>query len=274
MKNEIVPVSASSQPLSPLDRVTRNEEAVAAVAAVVKKNYIKRIGDKAYLMVAGAQAVGSSLGYTTAIESLRYVPPTEHLAGYWEAVAVVHDASGLDVLGRGFGAVFEDERQWARRDQFARQMMAQTRATGRALKGVMGWATALLGAESSLAEEMPDERSTMASDGSEVITRVPARLPVADAPATVVAAVQGKAVPKQVLHGECGGVQPKESKAGKPYWRVCILTAEGREWFTSFKEVPDMTGKRVTAMLRDDGKGGSLLDSIVQADEDPDPIPF
>jgi len=271
VKHEIVAVG----PVTPLQRVERNEQAVAAVAAVVKKNYIKRIGDRGYLMVAGAQAVGSSLGFTTAVESLRYVPPTEHLAGYWESVAIVYD-EGV-VVGRGVGSVFDDERTWSRREHFARQMMAQTRATGRALKGVMGWATALLGAEASLAEEMPAEGPTMPGEAFERAPAAP-RLPSpAPAPERTEAAMTGKA-PKRgagpVIEGEIVSIDAKEGKSGRSYWRICVAHAGRREWFTSFEAVEGLEGKRARVQLRDDGKGGLLVEDIAQADSDPDPIPF
>jgi hypothetical protein len=250
---EIVQVSQSG-PISPLERVKRNEEAVTAVAHVVKRNYIKKIGDKGYLMVPGAQALGSSLGYTTAVESIRYVPPTEHLPGYWEAIAVVFDR-GVAV-GRGMGGVFDDERQWAKRDHFARQMMAQTRATGRALKGVMGWATALLGAEVSLAEEMPAEGSRMPQDASEVVTRVPS-LP------SPPKGSKGQEGGLRRVRAVLAAVQAKESKAGKPYWRVGLEASDGvTDWYTSFDEVAVTPGVEVEVTLKP-YKDGELVSDVV-----------
>lgn len=240
--------------ISPLDRVKRNEEAVTAVAHVVKRNYIKKIGDKGYLMVAGAQAVGSSLGYTTAVESIRYVPPTEHLPGYWEAIAVVFD-HGVAV-GRGMGGVFDDEKQWAKADHFARQMMAQTRATGRALKGVMGWATALLGAEGSLAEEMPANGARTAPEPTEVITRVPS-LP------SPPKAAKGQEGGLRRVRSVLAAVQSKESKAGKPYWRVGLEAEDGvTEWFTSFDEVTTSPGVLVEVTLKP-YRDGEIVSDVV-----------
>jgi hypothetical protein len=262
VKHEIVPVSTGH--LTPMQRVQRNEEAVAAVAHAVKKSYIKRIGDKGYLMVAGAQAVGSSLGYTTAVEQLRYVPPTEHLPGYWEATAVVYDQG--EIVGRGIGSVFEDERQWSKRDYFARQMMAQTRATGRALKGVMGWATALLGAEASLAEEMPADGPTMPQEASEAPRRLPS-------PPKAPSAPKGQEGGLRRVRSVLAAIQAKESKAGKPYYRVGLEAQDGvTEWFTSFEEVSISPGVLVEVTLKPYRDGEVVADVVaVTSDEE---VPF
>jgi hypothetical protein len=176
------------------------------------------------------------------------------LPGYWEAIAVVFDR-GVAV-GRGIGGVFDDERQWAKRDHFARQMMAQTRATGRALKGVMGWATALLGAEGSLAEEMPGEGPRMAQDASEVVTRVPS-LP---SPPN---GSKGQEGGLRRVRAVLAAVQAKESKAGKPYWRVGLEAADGvTDWFTSFDEVSVTPGVMVEVTLKP-YRDGEVVSDVV-----------
>jgi len=179
---------------SPMELHTRNEQAISAVREVVQRHYMTNIGGRKYLMVAGAQAIATSLGYTTGIESIRRVPATDDLPGYWEATATVM-LSGQHV-GRGVSAVFDDERPWNSRPHFARQGMAQTRATGRALKGVMGWACAMIGAETSLAEEMPQEGATVPQDGTEGVRRLLAR------PTRTEAAMAGTAAPAGVLRFE------------------------------------------------------------------------
>lgn len=217
-----------------------NAAAIKAVSQMVKEHYIVRVQGRVYLAVAGAQAVATSMGFTTAIESLRYVPATEGLPGYWEAVATVQ-ADGV-VVGRGIGSVFDNESPWNKRPQFARQAMAQTRATGRALKGVMGWATALLGAETSLAEEMPQEDATMPQDASEEQRRLPAPPRQAKPP-------EGNGATFQEIRGVLSGVQPKVSKGGKNYYRIGIEAGAGVQWFTSFKDVTIAIGERVVVVL-------------------------
>lgn len=249
--------------MSPQDRVKQNAAVVAATSKIVNDNYVVRVQGRSYLMVAGAQAVATSMGYTTAVEAVRYVPATEGLAGYWEATASVL-ADGK-VVGRGIGCVFDDEPSWKGRPQFARQMMAQTRATGRALKGVMGWATALLGTETSLHEEMPADGPTTPQEAP----AAPKRLPAPSKPAK---AAGGKEAAFQELRGVLTGVQEKVSKAGKTYWRIGLEAGEGQEWFTSFQPVEIANGEKVVVVLEPYGDGVKVRDCYV--DPAGEEVPF
>ena len=227
--------------LAPQDRVKQNEDLVRALGAIVKQNYVIRVSGREYLTVAGAQAIASGMGLTTTTEQLRHVPATDGMTGYWEATSTVVDQRGV-VLGRGVGCVFDDEKPWNTRPQFARQMMAQTRATGRALKGVMGWAFALLGTASSLHEEMPEEAATTPQDGMEGVRRLPTRPSASKAS-------KGDPVALREVRGVCAEVECKVSKAGTKYWRVGIEAGEGTEWFTSFKPIPELAGRLVLLKL-------------------------
>lgn len=236
--------------VGPQDRLKNNELAVRAVSKLVQDNYIVRVQGRGYLMVAGAQAVATSMGYTTAIEALRYVPATEALPGYWEATATVM-ADG-SVVGRGIASVFDNESPWNKRPQFARQAMAQTRATGRALKGVMGWACALLGAETSLHEEMPQEDATMPAEAP----AAPRRLPAPSDERTPQKAFKGL----RTVTGVCSEVKTLTAKAsGKTFWSLVL---EGGEKFTSFKELSEdaLKGKRVDVTVEDREKGPIVVD--------------
>jgi hypothetical protein len=260
-----------TQPLAliePGQLVARNQDAVRSVAAVIKQHYTATISGKRYLMVAGAQAIGSAMGYTCAVTATRYVQATDGLPGYWEAVAEV--LLGGVVVGRGVGMVADDEAMWRTRPHFARQAMAQTRATGRALKGVIGWATALVGTESSLAEEMHVEAPHTPQEAS----AAPRRLP---APSSTEKALGGKAAPakpKQTIVAIVQQVDAKTSKAGKPYWRLAVEAGEGTEWFTSFKAVDEaVIGKRMTLVLGTTAKGDTVIDDVYEA-VDAEEVPF
>lgn len=255
-----------SELLSPQDRVKQNQAVVQSVAAMVRDNYVVRVQGRGYLMVQGAQAIGTAMGYTTAVESIRHVPASEGIAGYWEATATVL-ADGK-VVGRGMGCVFDDERPWNTRPQFARQMMAQTRATGRALKGVMGWATAMLGAEGSFAEEMPEEATERRQEASEPARRLPAPSKAKDAP-------KGDGGAVREARGVCAGVEAKVSKAGKGYWRIGLEMDEGGvEWFTTFKEQSEdaLRGKSIVLSL-EPWKDGVVVKDVWEA-VDPAEVPF
>jgi hypothetical protein len=181
------------------------------------------------------------------------------MVGYWEAISTVVDQRGI-VLGRGVGCVFDDEKPWNTRPQFARQMMAQTRATGRALKGVMGWAFALLGTASSLHEEMPEEAATTPQDGTEGVRRLPTR---PSAPK----ASKGEPVALREVRGVCAEVECKVSKAGTKYWRIGIEAGEATEWFTSFKPIPELAGRLLLLKLVPH-KDGVLVEDCIDMEVD------
>ena len=244
--------------------VKRNEEVCRIVGPIVRAKYTQVIQGRNYLTVQGAQAIASSLGYTSGTASLRHVEPTDTVAGYWEATCTVL-LNGV-IVGSGIGSVFDDERPWNTRPQFARQMMAQTRATGRALKGVMGWAFAALDSEGSIAEEMPEEATRMPQEAS-------APRKALAAPSKASKPAEGKPAPKggQQIRGVCAGVDPKTAKSGKQYWRVG-LEANGVEWFTSFSAVdPDIIGKLVVLHLKPWQDGVIITDIQVVVEEE---VPF
>jgi hypothetical protein len=251
--------------INPAAIVKRNQEVCRIVGPIVREKYTQVIQGRNYLTVQGAQAIASSLGYTSGTASLRHVEPTESVAGYWEATCTVL-LNGV-IVGSGIGSVFDDERPWNTRPQFARQMMAQTRATGRALKGVMGWAFAALDYEGSIAEEMPEEASRMPQDE-------PVARKALSAPSKASKPAQGKPDAKGdrlQVRGICSGVDPKTAKSGKEYWRVGVET-NGVEWFTSFNPVdPDIIGKMIHIVLKPWQDGVIITDIQCVIEEE---VPF
>jgi hypothetical protein len=256
--------------------VKRNEEVCRIVGPIVRAKYTQVIQGRNYLTVQGAQAIASSLGYTSGTASLRHVEPTESVAGYWEATCTVL-LNGV-IVGSGIGSVFDDERPWNTRPQFARQMMAQTRATGRALKGVMGWAFAALDYEGSIAEEMPEEASRMPQDAPAPRKALPSPIKGSKLSEADLAWRAEKSAPKSAPKGDrlqvrgiCVGVDPKTAKSGKEYWRVG-LEANGVEWFTSFSAVDaDIIGKLIMLQLKPWQDGFLIVDVQVVVEEE---VPF
>jgi hypothetical protein len=255
----------ATEGINPGAIVKRNEEVCRIVGPIVRAKYTQIIQGKNYLTVQGAQAIASSLGYTSGTASVRHVERTETVAGYWEATCTVM-LNGV-VVGSGIGSVFDNERPWSTRPEFARQMMAQTRATGRALKGVMGWAFAALDYEGSIAEEMPEEATRMAQEAP------PARkaLSASPKPSKGAEAKPDAAGDRLVVRGVCIGVDPKTAKSGKEYWRVGV-EANGVEWFTSFSAVdPDCIGKMIHIQLKPWQDGHIIVDIKVVIEEE---VPF
>lgn len=144
---------------TPQDKIKASSEMIAFLSPIIQKHHIATIQGRKYIMVTGAQALASSLGYTTKVVRCTHNPAANGIAGHWEAVAVVVDGFNQAEIAEGVGHVFDDEKPWGSRPRFAQAAMAQTRATGRALKGAVGWMFAMVGAQSSLAEEMPFEQA-------------------------------------------------------------------------------------------------------------------
>ena len=142
---------------TPQDRIRSNAELIKVLGPAIMSNYVAPIQGKQYVLVAGLQAIGSALGYSVRVVSCVHKAASEGLAGHWEANAIVVDTNtGLEIA-QGLGHVFDDESPWGKRPRFAQAAMCQTRATGRALKGAVGFLLALIGAETSFAEEMPQQ---------------------------------------------------------------------------------------------------------------------
>lgn len=242
--------------VTPQELVKRSKDAIAAIRDVVEKHYIEEIDGKRYLKVAGAQAMATSLGYTTGTSTCRYIAKGEDgIPGRWEAVATVMLQG--QVVATGISAVFDDERGWSRKPHFARMGMASTRATGRALKGVMGWATALVGAEGSLAEEMPDKGSRMPQEASEEPRRLAGPSAAAKAPGAF-----------RTVTGVVAAVAAHTAKStGRKYWRVKL--EDGTE-YTTFREASEdaIRGKLCEMSIRDSEKG-PVLEDIWEAEEAP-----
>ena len=241
----------------PAELVKRSREAIAAVRDVVEKHYIDVIDGKRYLKVAGAQAMATSLGYTTGTSTCRYIPKGDDgIPGRWEAVATVM-LQGV-VVATGISAVFDDERGWSRKPHFARMGMASTRATGRALKGVMGWATALVGAEGSLSEEMPE----MGSRTPQVASESPRRLAPPQDQGT-------RQKGNRVVSGVCCHVHEFTAKSGKKYWRIGIEDGPGETIeFTTFKPVSEdaLKGKHIELEIAD-RQTGPVVEDVWESEE-------
>ncbi len=147
---------------------TGDPGALSAAQAYVKpladlvhsRNLAVDIGGRQHLKIEALQALAVMLGLYSSIEWTRSLP-----AGGWEARCVVRNSAG-NIVGSGEAMCSRDESLWRDRDEFALRAMAQTRATGRALRGLLGFVMVLAGYEPCGAEEMPTHPTTT-GNGSE-----------------------------------------------------------------------------------------------------------
>jgi len=183
--------------LSASERLTEAEVLLSSIGPLVKDKYMVNIQGNNYLQVAGAASLGWALGYTTRLLSCERADSGDH----WVSVAEVIDTATGEIVGRGHGHVFDDENPWGKRPQHARAAMCQTRAQGRALKGVVGWLFGMLGAQTSLIEEMPQE----AFNG-----RGKDRLEAAQTASVSQQATRATETPAQAVQDEMPPVTPEE----------------------------------------------------------------
>jgi hypothetical protein len=133
-------------------------ESAKRVAAALKAELeaagmVLRIGGREHVRVEGWATLGAMLGVTTSIVWSR---PVEN---GWEARAEVRTLDGR-LVGAGEGMCTGDERNWARRDEYARRSMAQTRAASKALRVPLAFVMTLSGYQPTPAEEMESESAT------------------------------------------------------------------------------------------------------------------
>lgn len=265
MASDLVLQPSVTGGLTPTQRATANFELVRVLGPVVKAKHVETIQGRAYLKVAGCQAIASGLGYTTGTLSVDFVEEAGSLPAHWKATVGVYDAISGHMVAKGTSAVFLTEARWKKADHFACMGMAQTRATGRALKGVMGWAFSMLDVEGSFLEEMPADGPTTPQEAPAPAKRLPA-------PSKPAKAAGGKQEAFQELRGVLTGVQEKVSKAGKTYWRIGLEAGEGQEWFTSFQPVTIANGEKVVVVLEPYGDGVKVRDCYV--DPAGEEVPF
>jgi hypothetical protein len=130
----------------------------------------------------------------------------------------------------------------------------------------MGWATALLGAEASLADEMPADGSTLPQEASEAPRRLPS-------PPKAPSAPKGQEGGLRRVRSVLAAVQAKESKAGKPYYRVGLEAQDGvTEWFTSFEEVSISPGVLVEVTLKPYRDGEVVADVVAVTSDEEQPF--
>jgi hypothetical protein len=146
---QLEPVSASllrsSDPVAMLDAAKRLAEVLRGEIA----NATIRIGDRDHVRYEGWSAAATLLGITPRIAWSR---PLEDSSG-WEARCEVVAGDGR-IIAAGESMCSRTEHLWKHREPFAIRSMAQTRATSRALRSVLGFVMTLGGYDSTPAEEV------------------------------------------------------------------------------------------------------------------------
>lgn len=147
-----------------------------------KQKMVKNIQGRDHVLAEGWQTVGMMLGVTGVTEWSRpYCDPVSgepvisdydvhevvtkrdgtttvrdyHVNGFsWEARVIAKKADGT-VIAAGEAMCSRNESTWSKRDDFSLRSMAQTRASSKALRAVLGWIVTIAGYSATPGEEMP-----------------------------------------------------------------------------------------------------------------------
>jgi hypothetical protein len=128
-------------------------------AVVEKAGLISNISGKRYPRVEAWTTLATLVGCSARTEWTHPVLDNNDEKVGWEAAVEVVNAHGI-VVGRAEAQCLRAENNWRNRDDFALRSMAQTRATGKALRIPLGWIAVLAGYEATPAEEMGAQTET------------------------------------------------------------------------------------------------------------------
>ena len=229
----------------------RQAREVAAICKDIVTKTAQQIQGRKYVRVEGWQSIANTYG---CVASSRDVERTE--TGF-RAIGQVRRVDTGAVICEAEGFVGDDERTWAKRDEYARRAMAQTRAISRACRSAFAFVVTYMdaGLETTPAEEVPaegfsdrpapaptyqrrPEPAPRLVDESDVIDVEPVRVePKAPARKKQPAAQLEDGADWQTARFIKGNRQDKTSKAGKNYTQwgafVEIEGSEKAEWLNT-----------------------------------------
>ena len=146
---EITVIESQAVTLSgnPQERLEQGKEAAKALMSVAKPVYIQ---NQPYLLIGDWQTIGSFYGLFAGADEAEPII-IDNVSGF-RAKAVVRNSDGVIISSAV--ALCMNEGAWKGREKFAQASMAQTRASSKALRNVVGWVAKLGGYKDTPAEEM------------------------------------------------------------------------------------------------------------------------
>jgi hypothetical protein len=218
---------------------------VAGVCKDIVHQTAQTIGGRKYVRVEGWQAIATAHG---CVASARDV---EKIEGGWRAIGEVRRMDTGSVIATAEGFLGTDEPVWAKRPEYAKRAMAQTRAISRACRSAFAHVVVLIGGglETTPAEEVPAEGF------SDTPRPAPAPRQVPRLAEDIIDVVAERVEPKAPIRKKQpaaamedgadwttarfikGNRQDKTSKAGKSYtqWGVFVEIdgSEKAEWLNT-----------------------------------------
>jgi hypothetical protein len=144
----------------------RQATEIAAICKDIVTKTAQNIQGRKYVRVEGWQSIANAYGCVASAKDV------ERIETGFRAIGQVRRMDTGIVICEAEGFVGDDERTWAKRDEFAKRAMAQTRAISRACRSAFAFIVTYMdaGLETTPAEEVPHEGF---SDGPRVITHTP-----------------------------------------------------------------------------------------------------
>lgn len=119
---------------------------------VVKNKLYSPIAGKNYVQVEGWQFAGSLMGLFPIVSEVKDL--SDGTKKKWQATVEIRNIKTSEIVGRGFAICSNEESKKKSFDEYAVLSMAQTRATGKAYRSLIGWVMKLAGYEATPTEEM------------------------------------------------------------------------------------------------------------------------
>jgi hypothetical protein len=223
----------------------RQATEVASLCKEIVTRTAQNIQGRKYVRVEGWQSVANAFG---CVASAKDVERTE--TGF-RVIGQVRRMDTGAIICEAEGFVGDDERTWAKRDEYAKRAMAQTRAISRACRSAFAFVVTMMdaGLETTPAEEVPAEGFSDSPRPAptprqvprlkeEIIDVVAERVePKAPMRKKQPAAAMDKGADWTTARFIKGNRQDKTSKAGKGYtqWGVFVEIdgAEKAEWLNT-----------------------------------------
>jgi hypothetical protein len=206
---DTAPALAPHEMVPPKEVMQYAQAAAREIVDVARSGkLLANVGGREYPLTECMTLIGRMTGHTVVVEWSRKVPTEWGIGDGWEARANVLDQNGREVAAAE-SMCLRSERAWSKRDEFAVRSMAQTRASGKALRLALGYIVTLAGWEALPAEEITDEMRGRAEPAQPPRPQVPGERDAA-AGGQPAAAVAKQRLAEAVRHA---GAEEDEVKA-------------------------------------------------------------
>jgi hypothetical protein len=194
----------------------RQATEIASICKDIVTRTAQNIQGRKYVRVEGWQSIANAYGCVASAKDV------ERVETGFRAIGQVRRMDTGAVICEAEGFVGDDERTWAKRDEYAKRAMAQTRAISRACRSAFAFIVTYMdaGLETTPAEEVPHEGF---SDGPRVITHTPSTYKQTAKPAP-------RIVDEDVIDVEPVRVEPKAPIRKK---QPVAAMDEGADWETA-----------------------------------------